>query len=163
VLVGVVLLTNGLKLLGDRERPDVLHLVHTSGSSFPSGHSAAAAAAWCAVALVVGRHWSRRRRAVAAALAAVIAISVAASRALLGVHWLTDIVAGVLAGWGWFLLCALIFGGRLQRLGEPAERAASAPAEAPAGRGQSRDSAATVSRGRPSSSGSARSSTMRAS
>ena len=61
VLVGVVLVNNGLKLIVDRERPDVTHLVGTSGSSFPSGHSAAAAAAWFALALVVARHWSRRR------------------------------------------------------------------------------------------------------
>jgi undecaprenyl-diphosphatase len=128
VLLGVVLLNNGLKLIVDRERPDVPHLVEAAGSSFPSGHSSAAAAAWCAVALVVARHSSRRVRAIAAAAAAMVAIAVAASRALLGVHWLTDVVAGVLVGWGWFLLCALAFGGRLQRLGEPAERSAVATA-----------------------------------
>jgi membrane-associated phospholipid phosphatase len=128
VLVGVVLLNNALKLLVDRERPDVVHLVGTSGSSFPSGHSASAAAVWFAVALVVGRHWSRRGRAAAAAVAAIITVAVATSRALLGVHWFTDVVAGVMVGWGWFLLCALAFGGRFQRLGEPAERAATATA-----------------------------------
>jgi membrane-associated phospholipid phosphatase len=121
VLVGVVLINNGLKLIVDRDRPDVAHLVGTSGSSFPSGHSAAAAAGWFALALVVARHWSRRGRAAAAAIATVIAIAVAASRALLGVHWLTDVIAGVVVGWGWFLLSALAFGGRLQRLGAPAE------------------------------------------
>jgi undecaprenyl-diphosphatase len=124
VVAGVTTVNNGVKLLVGRERPPVLHLVGTSGSSFPSGHSAAAAAAWFAFALVVSRHWSRRGRAAAAAVAAVVAIAVAASRALLGVHWLTDVVAGVMLGWGWFLLVALVFGGRLQRVGEPAERAA---------------------------------------
>jgi hypothetical protein len=51
-----------------------------------------------------------------------IALGVAASRALLGVHWLTDVVAGVALGWGWFVVCAVLFGGRRTRLGEPAER-----------------------------------------
>ncbi len=62
VVAGVALINNVLKWLIDRERPDVAHLVGTSGSSFPSGHSAAAAATWFALALVVGRRWSRRRR-----------------------------------------------------------------------------------------------------
>ena len=43
---------------------------------------------------------------------ACAAVVVAASRALLGVHWLTDVIAGLALGWGWFLLCALAFGGR---------------------------------------------------
>jgi undecaprenyl-diphosphatase len=123
-MLGVVAINNGLKLVVDRERPPVEHLVGTSGSSFPSGHSSAAAAAWFALALVLARHQSRRWRAIAAAAAALITFAVAASRALLGVHWLTDVVAGVAVGWGWFLLSALVFGGRLQRLGDPAARAA---------------------------------------
>jgi membrane-associated phospholipid phosphatase len=151
VLVGVSAINNGLKLIVDRDRPDVPHLVNPVGSSFPSGHSAAAAAAWFALALVVSRSWPRRGRAAAAAVAAIVTVAVATSRALLGVHWLTDVVAGVMVGWGWFLLTALVFGGRMQRLGEPAERAYNV------------DTAATLSRGRPSSPGSARSSTMRAS
>ena len=123
VLAGVATINNVLKLVVDRERPDVTHLVGTSGSSFPSGHSAAAAAAWFAFALVLGRFSSRRGRASLAATAAIITFVVAASRALLGVHWLTDVIAGVAVGWGWFLLAALVFGGRIQRLGEPVERA----------------------------------------
>lgn len=135
VLAGVMAINNGLKWIVDRERPDVTHLVGSAGSSFPSGHSAAAAAAWFALALVISRHWSRRGRAWAAAVAAIITVAVAASRALLGVHWFTDVVAGVMVGWGWFLLVALVFGGRMQRLGEPAERAAVglAPRPAPTG------------------------------
>ena len=49
VAVGVVAINNLLKSLVDRPRPDVPHLVETSGSSFPSGHSSAAAATWLAV------------------------------------------------------------------------------------------------------------------
>lgn len=121
-LIGVSLVNNALKVIVGRDRPDVTHLVEASGNSFPSGHSATAAAAWCAFALVVTRDRSRLARRVAAVIAAFVIVAVAASRALLGVHWLTDVVAGVAVGWGWFLLCALAFGGRLQHLGEPVDR-----------------------------------------
>ena len=131
--VGEWMLNNGLKMIVARERPSVLRLVSASGSSFPSGHSAAAAAGAAAVALILGRDRHRRTRALLAASAALVAIAVATSRALLGVHWLTDVVAGVAVGWGWFLLVAVLFGGRLQRLGDPVARAgAAAPTESSA-------------------------------
>lgn len=120
--IGVVALNNLLKLLVDRERPSVGQLVGYSGSSFPSGHSATAAACWAAVALVAGRSRSRPVRALLAGAAALIAGGVAASRALLGVHWLTDVVAGLAVGWGWFVLVAVAFGGRRQHFGDPIER-----------------------------------------
>ena len=122
---GVSLLNNGLKWLVERERPDISQLAGFGGSSFPSGHSAAAAACWAAIALVLTRHSTRRLRIVAAAVAALVAAGVATSRVLLGVHWLTDVIAGVIVGWVWFFLVALVFGGRILRLGEPAERIAA--------------------------------------
>jgi undecaprenyl-diphosphatase len=128
VLVGTGLINNVLKVVVGRGRPDVPHLVETSSYSFPSGHSATAAAAWFAFALVLTRSAPRRARVGAAAIAGLVTGAVAASRALLGVHWLTDVLAGVALGWGWFLLCALAFGGRIQRLGDPAELVAGAGA-----------------------------------
>jgi undecaprenyl-diphosphatase len=117
--LGQLVLSNVLKVVVGRDRPDVLHLVVANGYSFPSGHTVAAASAWSAIALVLGRDRSRRTQALLAAGAALIAVSVAASRALLGVHWLTDVVAGLAIGWGWFTIVAIIFGGRAQRLGDP--------------------------------------------
>lgn len=123
--VGIALLNNGLKWLVQRERPAVNQLTSYGGWSFPSGHSAAAAACWAALAFVVARHGSRRTRAFAASGAAMITISVAASRVLLGVHWLTDVIAGAVTGWGWFLLITVLYGGRIMRFGEPADRVAT--------------------------------------
>ena len=119
VLLGEKLIVNGLKALIDRERPDVIALVSFAGESFPSGHAAAAAAVWPAVALILGRGRPRMVRAALAAGAALIAFAVAASRALLGVHWLTDVIGGLAVGYGWFVVVAVIFGGRAQRLGDP--------------------------------------------
>jgi len=123
--VGVSLVNNGLKLLIMRDRPPVDHLVDAAGSSFPSGHSSAAAACWMAIALIAGRWLPPRVRPWLALVAVGIACTVAASRTLLGVHWLTDVVAGLAVGWTWFFVVAVVFGGRLQRFGEPAERVAA--------------------------------------
>ena len=117
--LGELLLNNVLKVIVHRDRPNVLHLVVAHGYSFPSGHTTAAAAAWSAVALVLGRDRPRLVRAMLAAGAALIAVSVATSRALLGVHWLSDVIGGLFIGWGWFMIVAIVFGGRAQRLGDP--------------------------------------------
>ncbi len=126
--IGVSLINNGLKHIVERERPNELRLTSVSGFSFPSGHTAAAAACWAAIALVVARRWSRPGRRAAAVAVFVITLLVAASRVLLGVHWLTDVIAGALTGWTWFILVTLIFGGRILRFGEPAERVADGTA-----------------------------------
>jgi membrane-associated phospholipid phosphatase len=117
--LGQNLINNLIKVIVHRERPAVLQLMDVHGYSFPSGHTAAAAACWSAVALVLGRNRPRAVRAVLAGGAALIAVVVATSRALLAVHWVSDVIAGLALGWGWFLLVAVVFGGRTQRLGDP--------------------------------------------
>ena len=54
----------------------------------------------------------------------MITLAVATTRVLLGVHWLTDVIAGAIFGWMWFVLVTVLFGGRILKFGEPAERIA---------------------------------------
>jgi membrane-associated phospholipid phosphatase len=115
VVVGANLATTAVKELADRARPALNPVAETLGPSFPSGHSSAAAAFFAGAALVLGRGYSSRGRAAIAAAAVAIAVAVACSRVLLGVHWMSDAVAGLALGWGWFALCAIAFGGRLLR------------------------------------------------
>ena len=53
VLVGQLLLTNGIKDLFDRVRPTLNPITETLGPSFPSGHTATAAAFYAAAALIL--------------------------------------------------------------------------------------------------------------
>src|SRR5437773_10815840 len=99
VMAGEEILTLSVKQLADRVRPTFNPAAATLGPSFPSGHSATAAAFYATAALLVGRWRPRPARAVIAGLAAAIAVGVAATRVLLDVHWLTDVVAGLALGW----------------------------------------------------------------
>src|SRR6266496_179879 len=124
VMGGEELLTATVKQLADRVRPTFNPAAATLGPSFPSGHSATAAAFYAAAAFLIGRRRRRPTRAVLAGLAAGIAVAVASTRVLLDVHWLSDVTAGLALGWGWFAVCGIAFGGRILRFGAAAETAA---------------------------------------
>jgi membrane-associated phospholipid phosphatase len=123
VILGDKLLTEAVKQLVDRARPTIEAVAATLGPSFPSGHTSTAAASWAAFALVAGRWWGRRAWPALAGVAVGIAVGVAASRVLLDVHWLTDVLGGLALGWAWFAACAIAFGGRVLRFGAIAQAA----------------------------------------
>ncbi len=123
VAVSQLVLANLIKVAVGRDRPNVARLVSASGFSFPSGHAAASAAVYAAIALVVGRRRSRATKAALAGAAGGIAVAVAMSRVLLGAHWLTDVIAGAALGWACFALCSIAYGGRLLHFGAPVEQA----------------------------------------
>jgi undecaprenyl-diphosphatase len=97
------LLNQGLKLVFARARPDMADALWLSRSySFPSGHAMGSLIVFGALAYLAMRgkaSWRIRSAAVALALCFVAAISL--SRIYLGVHWLSDIVAGFSAGLVW--------------------------------------------------------------
>jgi undecaprenyl-diphosphatase len=130
VLGGEEVLTISIKGLANRTRPSFdPAAVSGLGPSFPSGHSATAAAFYAGAALLISRRRGPAARALLTGLAVGIAVAVASSRVLLDVHWLSDVIAGLLLGWAWFAVCAIAFGGRLLRFGAPAEAAATAAAD----------------------------------
>jgi len=83
----------------DRPRPPVTHLDGSPvGSSFPSGH-VAAAVCYAAIAIVAGRNCARRWVVVSLwTLAVVVPVIVGLSRMYRGMHFMSDVVAGMLLG-----------------------------------------------------------------
>lgn len=87
--------TTILKHLLERTRPDVL-LHPLESYSLPSGHTSAAFAFFLALGVLAGRGSAARTRLSWLVVATLPALAIALSRVYLGVHWPSDIIAGVL-------------------------------------------------------------------
>ena len=101
VVVGSALLPALTKVIIGRPRPPVEHLTQVSSNSFPSEHAVQAAAIYLALALLLGRSWPAPWQRVLIGTALVLAVVVAGSRVYLGVHYPTDVTAGLVVGWIW--------------------------------------------------------------
>ena len=105
VVLGAELVSTLSKHAVGRVRP-CLGVVGCPGStSFPSGHALGAAAFWTAMAVLLLPLWGRW----AWALAVGVPLLVAATRVLLGVHYASDVVAGLLVGWSWAAASTAVF------------------------------------------------------
>ncbi len=100
---GAALWPNLLKHIFVRERPDIaLHLVKAGDFSFPSGHSFGAAAAYFTFAFFASRHFTKLSlEIISYTVACGVIVLVGLSRIYLGVHYASDVVAGVCAGVAW--------------------------------------------------------------
>jgi undecaprenyl-diphosphatase len=86
-----------LKELIDRDRPVGARLVRGTGPSFPSGHPLATAASWGLLPLVAALYTKRRVVWWSIAIGVwTLAVLIAASRVVLGVHWPSDVVGSLL-------------------------------------------------------------------
>ncbi len=100
-----------LKQIFARARPDIVpHLDSFGNLSFPSGHATSAVAILLLAALVL----PKQNRPLWVGLGLSIALLIAASRVLLGVHWPSDILGGILLGSGF----ALAGAATAQRVGD---------------------------------------------
>jgi undecaprenyl-diphosphatase len=82
-----------------RDRPPVEQLDGAPTDSFPSGHIAAATVFYVGLAVVIFMRTERRGpRLIATLIAVVMPISIAWARLYLGMHYLSDAVAGMALG-----------------------------------------------------------------
>lgn len=106
--VGALVLNNLLKSVFHRPRPRLFAWgTHALTTSFPSGHAMSAAAVYGTVALLAARLTPHRGvRAAVYAVCGVVILLVCGSRLYLGVHYPSDVAAGLVLGLSWAGFCA---------------------------------------------------------
>jgi membrane-associated phospholipid phosphatase len=109
-IVGAEALTLSLKAVIERQRPLFASpLVSESSPSFPSGHATVSLAVYGALAYVALRHLGNSVAGrVAVGGAVVLVLSIGFSRLYLGVHFLSDVLAGFSVGLAWLVMCVLV-------------------------------------------------------
>ncbi|MBW3563194.1 MAG: phosphatase PAP2 family protein [Acidobacteria bacterium] len=109
--LGGALLNVLLKEWFKRDRPDLaVALSDAPGYSFPSGHTMGSmivigSIVWAILRLSHSR--AAKTFSLAAGISSILAIS--SSRIYLGVHWLTDVAAGLAAGVTWLVFAIVIW------------------------------------------------------
>lgn len=107
---GALTLDPSLKLLVGRLRPAVdVPVASAPGNSFPSGHVLGATVAYGALLLIFLPVASRRLRALAIWAYVAILVLVGFTRVALGVHYVSDVLAGWLLGLAWLGVTAYAF------------------------------------------------------
>ncbi|MCM3410665.1 phosphatase PAP2 family protein [Metabacillus litoralis] len=100
-----------LKEVFSRERPSFDAVYEASHYSFPSGHAMNSAAIYgficfLLVFYIIKEH---KKRMTAAVMTAVLVFLIGVSRMYLGVHYLTDVLAGWSVGFIWLVILSTIF------------------------------------------------------
>ena len=110
VTLGSQALVLSAKASYERERPEAGSAIELPSSfSFPSGHATTGIAVFGLLGLYAAALATTRRRRIAAVCAGfAVGGLVAASRVVLNVHFLSDVVAGACLGLAWLSTCLLV-------------------------------------------------------
>jgi undecaprenyl-diphosphatase len=104
---GGLVLNGILKSSFDRPRPRLFEwLTDPGSSSFPSGHAMGSAIVYFTVAYLIGRLEKRRwMRALTIITSLLLVLLISVSRLYLGVHFPSDVLAGMVIGLAWAGFC----------------------------------------------------------
>lgn len=100
-----------LKNIFDRERPTLLRLIDISGFSFPSGHAMGSTSFFGSAMYIAQRRASGSTKGVIIGLCVALILLISISRVYLGVHYPTDIIAGIIGGAFCIVLSTLVLKG----------------------------------------------------
>ncbi len=114
--VGAEIITVGLKLGFQRDRPFFSDpLAAESTYSFPSGHASVSLAVYGTLGFIAARHLGSRLAQIGAlTISVLVVLLIGFSRIYLGVHFLTDVIAGFSIGLAWVALCVVLLHLRLR-------------------------------------------------
>lgn len=96
-----------MKFIVERHRPVTAFLAGEAGNGFPSGHAAGFSALAIVAALGQAR-LSRRNHRMLVTVAVLASLTIANTRVVVGAHYPTDVLAGLLLGFGVADACAYL-------------------------------------------------------
>lgn len=103
------MISNVLKLVFARPRPELTAITEYGVGSFPSGHSTASAVVYLTLGMLLAKSDDKWRMKVFYVVAAIFLTGlVGLSRLYLGVHYPTDVAAGWSIGSAWAIVCGWI-------------------------------------------------------
>lgn len=145
-----------LKAIVGRARPALDDPVaHAGGLSFPSGHALGSVVGVGVLLLVLGPLLTVRRRRTAWVAGVLVVLLVGFARVGLGVHYLSDVVAGWVLGVAWLGLTSAAFEGWRRDVDRPPSPVAQAEPEVAEDLPERRAGRKESSRGRPAGAGQA--------
>lgn len=103
-----VTINNLIKIIVRRDRPNYLRLVEETSFSFPSGHTMIATLFFGSVIYLINKNNVKHKKLITILLSTFIFL-VGVSRIYLGVHYLSDVLAGFMAGLILLLLIIIIY------------------------------------------------------
>lgn len=112
--LGGVVLSNGLKLVFSKPRPNLWQsAVEETSFSYPSGHALGSTILYGFLAYILATRYPQLAGLIYA-FAVLLIAAIGLSRLYLGVHWPTDIIAGYSIGFLWVMFCVTML--KLQKL-----------------------------------------------
>lgn len=102
--LGVFLLNSILKTLFQRQRPIDYMLAEELSSSYPSGHTMTNTCLYLFLAYYLSRFISPKHKKLFYLLAILLSLLMGFSRVHLGVHYISDVIGGILGGYGFFII-----------------------------------------------------------
>ena len=104
-------INKGVKGIINRPRPDIMyHMMEETSESFPSGHAMSAAGCYFFAAyLVLTSDLKAKTKKILASVLIAIPVIIAITRICLSVHYLTDVIGGLIFGGAMVFIFAFVY------------------------------------------------------